>query len=448
METNTALKKKPNASTAAATGLAQQRPVTGPPAPNSDIIFFINASFRYEFEKCAELTKEEHDVISFEADLVKKLNDGNTLSYITSLRVPRGCMVRAKMHPVFRRMLVQSMWLQMQPAMLRYKGNGIPIDPKTPVCLCANPPCNNSAVRFVGNPGFFPKKNMLIDPFCVPVCQEAACVLQAQQMSNTIHAQSSDQQLAQQQAQQQQYLSSGQSPSGIENPFAIASNPALATQMPKSVKSCNMCGSFEQKYGGTAQILRACPLCNIANYCSQQCQIQDWQRGHKDVCVNAQGKGTASTAANAKAAAVKKAAPATIPEEGAPAPAPSPMPITLAPAPAPAPMPMAAPAPAPAPMPIASQQQQQLTQAMAAMPMPSYKMVEPAAVAVPSSSAPAYAMPKYNMTGGQQPGGSSTAVPAYNPSPNFQAPKAAAAAGTTPASSASMPIKKGRKKAE
>ena len=252
------------------------------------------------------------------------------------------------------------------------------------MCTCANPPCNNSAVRFVGNPGFFPKKNMLIDPFCVPVCQEAGCVLQAQQMSNTIHAQASSEQ-QNQKLEQAPHDSFDQSPSGVENPFAIATNPALSTQMPTTVKSCNMCGSFEQKYGGTAQMLRACPLCSIANYCSQQCQIQDWQRGHKDVCVNAQGQGTASAAARAKAAALKKEASSTIPEEEegiAATPAPAPMPISSAPvpAPAPAPIPMATPSPVPAPRPALSPQDQ-LTHAMASMPMPSYKMVEPVAAA-------------------------------------------------------------------
>jgi len=466
METNATI-KKPAIRQAAAGGGGP--PVRGPPAPNSDVFLFINAQFRYEFEACAALTKEDHDVVTFEADLVQKLNDGNTLAYVTSLRVPRGCMMRAKMHPIFRRMLVQSMWLQMQPGMLRYRAGQTQLDPKTPPCYCANPPCTNRAVRFVGNPGFFPKKNLLIDPMCIPVCNEAACVLQAQQMSNTIHAQA-----AAGQPQHQQSPSPSPSPSkfptgsSANNLFAIDTssnnsnsnnNPALKSQMPKSVQSCNMCESFEQKYGGTASILRACPLCKIAHYCSQQCQIQDWQRGHKDVCVNAQGQGASSSSSSAAVQAAqqeqaKSNKPATIAEEDASAPAPAHAP---APAPAPAPMPLTA-------VQQQQQQQQRVTQAMAAMAMPSataapvvtpkygmpsYNMVEPdVVVPPPSSSSTAAAKPAYKSPTFQMPATATAAALNATPAPIASATTVAAATSSMPTASLPTSIKKGRKKAE
>ena len=82
-------------------------------------------------------------------------------------------------------------------------------------------------------------------------------------------------------------------------------------------------------------------------------------------------------------------------------------------------------------------------------------MVEPVAAAAASSSVPAYAVPNYNMgvPGQKQPSNSNkVGAPAYKPSPpSFQAPAPgvapAAATSATPAPS-SVPLKKGRKKAE
>lgn len=460
-------KKQP---TAGADGAAAaSRPVTGTPAPNSDIFLFVNGQFRQEFEACAQLTPGEDQaaMVTFEADLVEKLDGANTKTYRTSLRVPRGCMMRAQMHPVFRRMLVQSMWLQMQPAMLRFEGdNSKPINPKTPVCACANhPPCRNKAVRFVGNPGFFPKKSMLLDPFCVPVCQDPACVAVAQQKSMIMHAEAQQQEQQSQQQFVQSHQQQLQSPAedgsnAISSQFDMANNPALKSQMPTSVRSCNACGAFEQAYGGTVAMVRPCPLCQLSYYCSQECQIQDWRRGHMDVCVNSKtGKKSAEQIPDATTAAPAPA-PAPMPITAS-APAPAPMPIAPMPAPAPAPRP----APAPAPMPVTAtqpqQQQPQLTQAMAAMAMPTYKMSTPAAVAAASSS-PAYAMPAYNMQGASTASGGGVPAPVQPTyaSPSFQAPGGGASSavpinttatetGAASAVSSSLPvIKKGRKKAE
>ena len=461
-----------NKQAAMAAAMAQQRPVTGTPAPNSDIFFFMTAAFRQEFEACAKLT-EDFDRISFEADLVRKLHDAKTKTYSTSLRVPRGCIARAKMHPVFRRFLVQSMWLQMQPGMLRYKGRGEPINAADPVCECANPPCQKEAVRFVGNPGFFPQKSMLIDPFCVPVCMDPACVLQAQQMSNTVHAQ----------AQQPEPTAAPQPQDDDETAAKFGlnmANPALKSQMPRSVKSCNSCGSFEQAFGGTATVLRACPLCSITYYCSQQCQIQDWQRGHKDVCVNAKAVG-ATTTAGAAANTVKAApaatahapskAPATISEEeeGPDEEEEEEEEESLAPAPAPAPMPMpqqqyAAPAPARAPMPAAAVSD--LTQAMGSMSMPAYnlpsadvsgptyKMPEQevqipsvaASAAGPSYAMPSYSAPAFSSDNAMMPSFAAPSFAGVNPT---NPPAATDNATATAASiTSTLPVKKGRKKAE
>ncbi|CAB9509430.1 expressed unknown protein [Seminavis robusta] len=430
MATNTSMRKpKP---------MMAGRPVTGAPAPNSDLIFFVNAAFRDEYQVCAQLTTD-HAVVAFECDIVQKLNAGQTLPYLTSLRVPKGCLMRAKVHPIFRRLLVQSMWIQQQPAMLRYQKGQTKIDPTAPVCSCANPPCGNPAVRFVGNPGFFLQKNLLIDPFCVPVCLDTKCVLQAQQMSNTIHAK------AQQHA--------ANSNLGQTSKFATASNPALKSQMPHDVHSCNVCGSFERKYGGSAHVLKACPLCGIAYYCSQQCQIQDWQRGHKDVCTNVKGTATGAQQQQQQQTQVKAAAvdsnstkkpepPATIPEETpiiAPAPSPIPYQMPVA-APAPAPMPLRTTAPPQKKQPSPPAKQQptsssnnnsmtEVTQGMAAISMPTYNMPEPEVVATPQhrvSAPPTVPVPTYNMP--------EPAVPVY-PAP----PKRAVSEGMAPYSVPTFP---------
>jgi MYND finger len=407
--------------TAPTTTTNDVRPVMGTPLPNSDVVFFINVEFQNEFEVCGKLSPE-YEVVSFEADLVQKLHIPNTITYTTSLRVPKGCIARAKMHPTFRRLLVQSLWLQQQPAMLRYKGKDFPWDTTTPVCNCANPPCEKPAVRFVGNPGFFAQKNILVDPFCVPVCPDTACILQAQQMSQTIHAQA--------QAQQQV-------------------NPALIAQMPLSVRSCNTCGSFERAHGGSALVIAPCPLCGIANYCSRQCQMQDWQRGHKDVCTNAKGKTTVRKQAPATTTSISK-------PDTAPAPAPAPIPIQqprVAPSPAPMPLPVQAPAPAPIPMPApvpaaatakkappATTGMPELTQAMSVMQLPTYNMAPAHTV-----SAPPYNIPQAFGQGSAPVYSGVTPVASKGSVPSSHQAALPEASTTTPSN---LPIKTGRKKAE
>ena len=49
-------------------------------------------------------------------------------------------------------------------------------------------------------------------------------------------------------------------------------------------RSCNSCGREEAALEGRKKKLNACARCRLALYCSKECQVADWKRGHKQTC--------------------------------------------------------------------------------------------------------------------------------------------------------------------
>ena len=59
----------------------------------------------------------------------------------------------------------------------------------------------------------------------------------------------------------------------------MVKDTSCATSTSKKVVSCDNCGKQLEKVNA-----KQCAACNMASYCSKECQVSDWRNGHKKQC--------------------------------------------------------------------------------------------------------------------------------------------------------------------
>ena len=62
--------------------------------------------------------------------------------------------------------------------------------------------------------------------------------------------------------------------------FSPYHDSRLSRQSAPSLRFCNQCQSQEKHRGE----YKCCAKCKKAHYCSSECQVKAWKRGHKQEC--------------------------------------------------------------------------------------------------------------------------------------------------------------------
>jgi len=92
---------------------------------------------------------------------------------------------------------------------------------------------------------------------------------------------------------------------GLECDMEIAQTAHASVHSRNQVETiqCNREGCTSTSTTNTSELLR-CSRCKLANYCSKECQVQDWTNGHKSICNKKQ---TSVSQTNVQAAAAARA---------------------------------------------------------------------------------------------------------------------------------------------